>query len=80
MGDIPAVRESGYKEREREREREVGSGRCTKQDDYVKNRIWRRQRVEVPPHPAVNTHVDQRNTYLAEDSSSYFVFKSKSSA
>lgn len=30
-------------------------------------------------HPQ-NTHIDQQDTYFAVDSSSYFVFKSKSSA
>ena len=30
--------------------------------------------------PAKYTHIDQQDTYFAVDSSSYFVFKSKSSA
>lgn len=52
-------------------------GDSLKQDDYVKSRIWREPEGKSRP---VNTQVDQRDTYFAVDSSSYFVFRSKSSA
>lgn len=55
--------------------------RFTKQDDYVKNRLWTSQRGEVTRiQTHTHTQIDQQDTYFAVDSSSYLVFKSKSSA
>lgn len=52
--------------------------RRTKQDDYV-----RQQTTEGAGGRGaadIHTHTDRRETYFAVDSSSYLVFKSKSSA
>lgn len=68
VGDNPAVRE---------RRGSFQARIFTKQDDYVRNRLWRSQRGKS--HPQTHTS-HQRDTYFAVDSSSYFVFKSKSSA